>query len=31
LAEAEESMTEEEYEVVMNKFFKEELGVERWK
>jgi hypothetical protein len=29
LAEAEESMTEEEYEVVMNKFFKEELGVER--
>jgi hypothetical protein len=29
LAEAEESMTEEEYEVAMNKFFKEELGVER--
>ena len=29
LAEAEESMTEEEYEIAMNKFFKEELGVER--
>jgi hypothetical protein len=29
LAEAEESMTEEEYEVAMDKFFKEELGVER--
>jgi hypothetical protein len=29
LAEAEEGMTEEEYEVAMNKFFKEELGVER--
>jgi hypothetical protein len=29
LAEAEESMTEEEYEIAMNRFFKEELGVER--
>ena len=29
LAEVEESMTEEEYEVAMNRFFKEELGVER--
>ena len=29
LAEEEESMTEEEYEVAMDKFFKEELGVER--
>jgi len=29
LAEAEESMTEEEYEVAMDKFFKKELGVER--
>lgn len=29
IAEAEEGMTEEEYEIEMNKFFKEELGVER--
>ncbi len=29
IAEAEEGMTEEEYEIAMNKFFKEELGVER--
>jgi len=29
IAEAEEGMTEEEYEIKMNKFFKEELGVER--
>ena len=29
LAEEEESITEEEYEIAMNRFFKEELGVER--
>jgi len=29
LAEAEESMTEIEYEVAMDKFFREELGVDR--
>ncbi len=29
LAEAEEGMTEEEYEKAMDKFFKEELGVDR--
>jgi len=29
IAEAEEGMTEKEYEIEMNKFFKEELGVER--
>ncbi len=29
LAEAEEGMTEEEYERVMTQFFKEELGIER--
>ena len=29
LAEAEESMTEAEYEVAMDKFFREELGVDR--
>jgi len=29
LAEAEESMTEVEYEVAMDKFFREELGVDR--
>ena len=29
LAEAEESMTEAEYEVAMDKFFREELGIRR--
>jgi len=29
LSEQEVSMTEEEYELIMNKFFKEELGVDR--
>ncbi len=29
LAEAEEGITEEEYEIAMTKFFKEELGVDR--
>ena len=29
LAEAEESMTEEEYDIAMNRFFKDELGIER--